>query len=182
MCQMTDDPNFAPYPGRYLVARAKGIAPNEEPVLLDITGEADIQTQIDAIHSIIEASPVPDGGLSWDYRARVLTVRLAGAVDGGSPEVGRLKQAILAAAAEIGVEFESVRYSGQELRDLADRMILNAHDWGPPNGELAGGWDVAKNKVVILLSRDPADQPDAWIAAIRALHDDRIVWQTYTLR
>lgn len=27
-----DDPNIAPYPGRYEIARIKGIAPNEDPV------------------------------------------------------------------------------------------------------------------------------------------------------
>jgi hypothetical protein len=174
-----DDPNFAPYPGRYIVARAKGIPPNEEPVLLDITGEADVLTQTDVIHDIVEASPVHNGGFSWDSRERVLTIRLVGAVDGSSPEVEQLKQAVLAAPADFDVQFKSVQYSRQELLDLADRIFATAHEWGPPDGGPSGGWMTDRNRVLILLNEE--EQPEAWIAAIEALADDRIIYETYRL-
>ncbi|RZT15032.1 hypothetical protein EV649_5813 [Kribbella sp. VKM Ac-2569] len=173
----TGDPNFAPYPGRYEVARTKGVPPNEEPVLLDITGEADVAEQIDAIRPIVEAGPVPDGGLSWDHRTRVLTVRLVGAVDGSEPEVEAVKRAVLAQPADFTVEFESVRYSREELLELADDIFRNAHEWGPADGGLAGFWDTLRNRIVVLIGDEPEDLSRAWIAAIERRQDERIVYE-----
>ena len=76
----TGDPNFAPYPGRYEVARRKGIPPNEDPVPLDVTGTDDLQQQIHEIGRIVATSPVPDGGVSWDHYDAD-----AGAVSQGNP-------------------------------------------------------------------------------------------------
>src|SRR5215468_8853735 len=137
----TDDPNFAPYPGRYVVARSKGIPPNEDPVPLDITGEADAQERIDAISRIVMHGPVPDGGLSWNHQSRVLTIRLVGAVDGTSPQVERLKQEVLAEADVFAVEFQSVRYARQELLDLAEHVFFST----AAGREIAGGWDTGEN-------------------------------------
>ncbi|MEU4602305.1 hypothetical protein AB0F43_04920 [Kribbella sp. NPDC023972] len=173
----TDDPNFAPYPGRYEVARIKGIPPNEDPVLLDITGEADVQERIDKIREIVERGPIPDGGLSWNHESRVVTVRLVAAVDGTSPEVERLKEEVLAEAEEftvefqedLTVEFQSVAYSRQELLDLADHIFFSV----APGRQIAGGWSTSENRVEVLIG----EGDDETQTLIEALDDKRIVIQ-----
>lgn len=174
-----DDPNLAPYPGRYDVARIKGTVPNEAPVPLDVTGTWDLQVQIDAIGKLLSRGPVPDGGLSWDADTRVVVVRLVGAVDGTSPEVERLKASVLALAKGFTVKFESVKYSRAELEQLAARLFGTMDQWGPSARGIGGGWDCYANRVLIQIALGTPDT-QAWIEAIRALHDDRILTQTFT--
>ncbi|TDW97661.1 hypothetical protein [Kribbella sp. VKM Ac-2566] len=173
------DPNIAPYPGRYEVARGKGIPPNEDPVPLDVTGTYDLQQQINEIGRLVATSPVPDGGLSWDHESRVVVVRLVGAVNGTSADVERLKYAVLEAADGFVVKFVSVRYSRAELEALADRLFSTMDRWGPSREGIGGGWDCLKNRVVIVIRRDTDETAQAWIDAIEALHDPRILYETY---
>ncbi|TCC40245.1 hypothetical protein [Kribbella speibonae] len=151
----------------------------EDPVPLDVTGTYDLQQQIDEIGRIVAASPVPDGGLSWDHESRVVVVRLVGAVNGASADVERLKYAVLAAADGFVVKFVSVRYSRAELQALADRLFSTMDRWGPSREGIGGGWDCDTNRVVIVIRRDSDETAQAWINAIEALHDPRIRFETY---
>jgi hypothetical protein len=174
-----DDPNIAPYPGRYDVARMKGSPPNEEPVPLDVTGTWDQQVQIDAIGEVLARGPVPDGGLSWDADTRMVVVRLVGPVDGSSPEVERLKASVLALAEGFTVRFESVKYSRAELEQLASRLFGTMSKWGPSDHGIGGGWDCYANRVLVQIVLG-TPETRAWIDAVRALEDDRILVQTFT--
>lgn len=173
-----DDPNIAPYPGRYDVARMKGSVANETPVPLDVTGTWDLQVQIDAIGKLLERGPVPDGGLSWDADTRVVVVRLVGPVDGSAPAVERLKTSVLALANGFTVKFESVKYSRAELEQLATRLFSTMGKWGPSNRGIGGGWDCYANRVLVQIALGTKDTR-AWIDAVRALEDDRIIVQTF---
>jgi hypothetical protein len=174
----TGDPNIAPYPGRYEVARAKGIPPNEDPVPLDVTGTYDLQQQIYEIERIVATSPVPDGGLSWDHESRIVVVRLVGALNGTSADVERLKYAVLEAADGFVVKFVSVRYSRAELEALADHLFSTRDRWGPSHEGISGSWDCLTNRVVILIHGDTDETAQAWIDAIEAIHDPRILYET----
>jgi len=171
-----DDPNKAPYPGRYEVARMKGTAPNEEPVKLDVTGTWDLQVQIDSIAELLKRGPVPDGGLSWDPDSRSVVVRLVGPVDGTSPQVEQVKSAVLANAEGFTVEFRSVNYSRAELEQLAHRFFSTMHQWAHGLPGAGGGWDCYLNRVVVLV---PDNAAQAWGHRIQALNDPRIVMRTY---
>jgi GNAT superfamily N-acetyltransferase len=173
-----DDPNMAPYPRRYDVARLKGGAPNEEPVPLDITGTADLQEHIDSIGELLEQGPVPDGGLSWDAHTRTVVVRLVGPVDGTSPAVEQLKTAVLAKAEGFTVKFRSVTYSRAELEQLASRLFSTMHRWAPGLTHAGGGWSCDQNRVSVMIPSNTG-QLEAWTQAIQALHDDRIVIEPY---
>ncbi|TCC16139.1 hypothetical protein [Kribbella speibonae] len=145
----------------------------------DVTGTYDLQQQVDEIGRIVAASPVPDGGLSWDHESRVVVVRLVGAVNGTSADVERLKHTVLAAADGFVVNFVSVRYSRAELQALADRLFSTMDRWGPSREGIGGGWDCDTNRVVIVIRRDSDETAQAWINAIEALHDPRIRFETY---
>jgi hypothetical protein len=174
----SDDPNLAPYPRRYDVARLKGCAPNEEPVPLDITGTADLQEQIDSIGELLDQGPVPDGGLSWDADTRTVVVRLVGPVDGTSPVVEQLKTAVLAKAEGFTVEFRSVTYSRAELERLASRLFSGMHVWAPGLSHAGGGWFCDLNRVQVMIPTNTG-QLEAWTQAIQALDDDRIVTEPF---
>jgi hypothetical protein len=154
----------------------KGIAPNEEPVKLDITGTADLQAQIHSIVDLLNQGPVADGGLSWDADTRTVTVRLVGPVDGTSPDVEQVKSSVLATAEGFTVEFQSVKYSRAELERLSYRLFSTMDRWAPGLTGAGGGWDAFMNRVVVLV---PAEIAEAWAERLRALNDDRIVMQTY---
>jgi hypothetical protein len=171
-----DDPELAPYPGRYEVARTKGSVPNEEPVRMDVTGTYDLQMQIDSIAALLQRGPVPDGGLSWDADSRTVVIRLVGPVDGTSPEVEKLKAAVLAKAEGFTVEFRSVKYSRAELERLARRFFSTMHQWAPGLTGAGGGWDCYLNRVVVQV---PDNTAEAWRHRIQELNDPRIVMQTY---
>jgi hypothetical protein len=168
-----DDPNFAPYPGRYEAARIKGTAPNEEPVLLDITGTADLKEQTDKVFALLERWPAIDGGLSVDTERWAVTVRLVGPVDGSSVEVERVKGIILSAVEGIGVEFQSVRYSRRELLRLADDLFGNPYLPG-----IGGGWDTSANRVRVLVGLG-TETTQTVLDRLRAFEDDRICVETY---
>jgi hypothetical protein len=169
-----DDPNIAPYPGRYEVARTKGVAPNEDPVPLDITGTWDLQQQVDKIADLVKREPALDGGLSMDADARAVVVRLVRPVDGTSPEVERLKSSVMDAAEGLTVEFRSVQYSRAELEQLADSLFRS-----PDLTGIGGGWDCSANRVVVLIELG-TDDTQTLLDRIRALDDDRIMLHTFT--
>jgi hypothetical protein len=169
-----DDPNFAPYPGRYEAARTKGIAPNEELVLLDVTGTWDLQQQIGEIGALVEHEPGLDGGISWDADTRVVVVRFVGPVDEALDEVERLKASVLAAAKDLTVEFRSVRYSRAELEQLADKLF---HDFDVRG--IGGGWNVDANQVEVLVRLD-LDNSQHMLDRLRGLEDDRILIVPFT--
>ncbi|WP_433012961.1 hypothetical protein [Kribbella sp. CA-294648] len=170
-----EDPNIAPYPGRYEAARTKGVAPNEDPVPIDITGMWDFQQQVSRIAELVEHEAALDGGLSMDGDARAVTVRLVGPVDGTSPVVERLKASVLAAADGLTVEFKSVHYSRAELELLADRLFRN-----PDLTGIGGCWDCLANRVVVLIELG-TDNTQTLLDRLGALDDDRIVLHTFTL-
>jgi hypothetical protein len=174
----SDDPNLAPYPRRYDVARLKGCTPNEEPVPLDITGTADLQEQIDSIGELLDQGPVPDGGLSWDADTRTVVVRLVGPVDGTSPAVEQLKTAVLTKADGFTVEFRSVTYSRAELERLASHLFSSMHVWAPGLSHAGGGWLCDENRVLVQIPSNTG-QLEAWTQAIQALNDDRIVMEPF---
>jgi hypothetical protein len=169
-----DDPIIAPYPERYEVASTKGIAPNEDPVPLDVTGTWDLQQQVDKIAELVKREPALDGGLSMDADARAVVVRVVGPVDGTSPEVERLKSVVMAAAEGLTVEFRSVRYSRAELERLADELFRNPHLTG-----IGGGWDCSVNQVVVSIALG-TDDTQTLVDRVRALDDDRILLHTST--
>jgi hypothetical protein len=171
-----DDPELAPYPGRYAIAREKGSAPNEEPVKADVTGTYDLQVQIDSVAALLQRGPVRDGGLSWDADSRAVVIRLVGPVDGTSPEVEQLKAAVLANAEDFTLEFRSVKYSRAELERLARRLFSTRHQWAPGLTGAGGGWDCYLNRVVVQV---PDNTAEAWGDRIQELNDPRIVMQTY---
>lgn len=170
-----DDPNIAPYPGRYEIARIKGIAPKEDPVPLDITGTADLDQQVKRIDALVKREPALDGGLSMDADARAVVVRFVGPVDGTSPEVERVKSSVMALAEGLTVEFKSVRYSRAELEQLADDLFLRS----PDLTGISGGWNCSANQVVVLIELG-TDDTQTLIDRLRALDDDRILLQTFT--
>jgi hypothetical protein len=174
MADSGEDPNIAPYPRRYEVARHKGIAPNEDPVPLDITGTAELQEQVDRIAAVLKREPALDGGLSWEADARSVVVRLVGPVDGTSAEVERVKAAVLALAEGFTVEFKSVRYSRVELEQLAGDLLQN-----PDLTGIGGGWDCYANQVLVMV---PLWSPDTQtlLERIQELRDDRILIYPFT--
>jgi len=152
----------------------KGIAPNEDPVPLDITGTWELQQQVDKIAELVKRLPGLDGGLSWDADARAVVVRLVAPVDEASPEVKGLKSSVLAAAESLSVEFRAVRYSRAELEQLADGLFRN-----PGLTGIGGGWDCFANKVVVAIELG-TDFTQTLIDRVRALEDDRILLETFT--
>jgi len=151
---------------------------NEGPVPLDVTGTADLQEQIDSIGLLVERGPVPDGGLSWDADTRTVVVRLVGPVDGTSPDVERLKTAVLAKAEGFTVEFRSVTYSRTELERLASHLFATMHRWAPGLTHAGGGWFCDLNRVLVQYPSNTG-QAEAWAAAIQALDDERIAMEPF---
>lgn len=180
---VANDPNVAPYPGRYEVASVKGSPVNEEPVVLDITGEAELTAQKDLIHDVL--SKADDGGLSWDPDHKTVVVRLVGPVDGSSPAIEQVKADVLSAAKGLTdkgftVEFRSVKYSRDELEQLATRLFDTMDVWAPGlKPAIGGGWDPEMNRVDVAVRLDTG-QASAWIERLRALNDDRITFHTFT--
>jgi hypothetical protein len=166
-----DDP---PYPGRDELLRRKGIAPDVNPVPLDITGTGYLQPRFDEISALLRRAPALDGGLSVDGDARLVVVRLVGPVSEGLGEVERLKSSVLAAAEDLTVEFRSVRYSRVELEQLADDLF---HD--PDLRGIGGSLNIDANQVEILVRLD-TDNSQYWLDRLRGLEDDRILIVPFT--
>ncbi|MET9314037.1 hypothetical protein ABZX12_19660 [Kribbella sp. NPDC003505] len=158
---------------------------------LDITGSADLQTEIDAVAGLLSKGPVADGGLAWDVDGKKVIVRLVGRVDGTSAIVEGVKASVLTAADGLmakgfSVEFRSVRYSRSELEELAARLFSTVEEWAPglttysrrtgTRTGLGGGWDPEKNRVVLVV---PQEKSAAWSERVGALNDDRITLETY---
>jgi hypothetical protein len=92
------DPNLAPNPGCEAILRVKpGACDPDQPVQLDITGDADAQARVDQVQAALDKESGLDGGLKWDHDRRVLVVRLVGPIDGSSPAVEHAKATARAA-------------------------------------------------------------------------------------
>jgi hypothetical protein len=167
-----EDPGLRAYPGRDQVLRLKGDV-TDQPVLIDVTGEAKLQSQIDSVARALSRGPVPDGGLKWDPDRRVLVVALAGNVNGTSSDVERAKSSVLAVSKGLNVEFRSVRYSRTELEQLASWLFSTMDEWAPGLTGAGGGFDQDANRVVVSVRLDTG-HASAWAERVRALNDDRI--------
>lgn len=83
-----EDPNIAPYPGRYEAARTKGVAPNEDPVPLDITGMWDFQQQVGRIAELVERTGIGGG---WDCLANRVVVLIELGTDNTQTLLDRIR-------------------------------------------------------------------------------------------
>jgi hypothetical protein len=168
-----DNPNFAPYPGRYEVARAKGVPPDEEPVLLDITGDARYSEERDRIRAVLQPLRAYDGEMLWDFETATLTVQMT------TEEALQQARLLLLVTNPtwLRVLFVQVQYSADELCELADGLFPHQITWAGATG-ISGGVDHYINRVVLLVDRN---QPDAatLIQAINNLNDPRTVLQVY---
>jgi hypothetical protein len=151
----------------------------DQPVRLDVTGEADAQAQVGRVQAALDKVRVLDGGLMWESARKVLVVQLVGPVDGSSPAVEQAKSLARAAGNGLTLEFRSVKYSRAELEQLCDRLFPTQKQWAAGLTEAAGLWDPDMNRVVFLVRNDKGDT-QAWADRIKALNDDRIVFQPYT--
>jgi hypothetical protein len=169
-----DGSNFAPYPGRYLMARAKGIPPNEEPVLLDITGEARYSEELERIRGLLWPLRAYDGDMLWDSDTATLTVQMT--------TEDALQQARLLLLVTnptwLRVLFVQVQYSGEELQELSSRLLEHQTAWTGTTG-ISGGVDHYINRLVMLVDRNHP-QADTLIQAINNLNDPRITLEVYT--
>ncbi|MEJ1110884.1 MULTISPECIES: hypothetical protein [unclassified Kribbella] len=174
------DPNIAPYPGCAELLRTKpGGCDPDQPVRLDITGEADVPPRVEHVQAALNKVPLLDGGLMWESARKVLVIQLVGPVDGSSPAVEQAKSLARAARDGLTLEFRSVKYSRAELEQLSDRLFPTQKQWAAGLTEADGLYDPEKNRVVFLVRNDRGDT-QAWADRITALNDDRIVFQPYT--
>lgn len=174
------DPNLAPYPGCAELLRTKpGGCDPDQPVRLDITGDADVRAQMDRVQAALDKVPLLDGGLIRRDASNAFVVQLVGPVDGSSPAVEQAKSLVLAAGKGLALEFRSVKYSRAELEKLSDRLFPTQKQWAAGLTEAAGLWDPDMNRVVFLVRNDKGDTA-AWADRIKALNDDRVVFQPYT--
>ncbi|MFF0268245.1 hypothetical protein [Kribbella sp. NPDC004536] len=174
------DPNFAPYPGcAELLRRKPGSCDPDQPVKLDIVGAADINAQIERVQAALDKVPLLDGGLLWEADRKVMVVQLVGPVDGSSPAVEQAKALARAAGDGLTLEFRSVKYSRAELVQLCDRLFPTQKQWAAGLIEADGLWDPDRNRVVFLVRNDRGDT-QAWADRIKALNDDRVVFEPYT--
>jgi hypothetical protein len=150
------------------------IAPNEDPVPIDVTGTADLQQQVDEIAALIGRRPALDGGLSWNADTRVVVVRLVASVAEALGDLDRLKASIRAAAVDLTVDFKTVRYSRAELRQLADRLFHT-----PDLRGISGGWNTTANQLEVMVRLD-TDKSQYLLDRLRALKDDRILIVPFT--
>lgn len=175
------DPNMAPYPDCEVLLRIKpGACDPDQPIQLDITGEADITAQVDQVQAALDKEIGLDGGLEWVHDRKVLLVRLVGPIDGSSPAVEHAKAAALAVGKGLTIEFQSVKYSRAELEALDNKLLPTQREWAPGGVPRAsGGWDAGKNRVVLLVPNDTGDTA-AWTDRVKALQDDRVLLEFYT--
>ncbi|MET9272954.1 hypothetical protein [Kribbella sp. NPDC003557] len=174
------DPNLAPYPGCAELLRIKpGSCDPDQPVKLDVTGADDVNAQIDRVQAALDKVPLLDGGLLWEAARKVIVVQLVGPVDGSSAAVEQAKALARAAANGLTLEFRSVKYSRAELEQLSDRLFPTQKQWAAGLTEADGLWDPEMNRVVFLVRNDSGDT-QAWADRIKALNDDRVVFEPYT--
>ena len=169
-----DNPNFAPYPGRYAVARMKGIPPDEEPVLLDITGDARYSEERDRIRGLLGPLRAYDGGMLWDVETATLTVQMT--------TEDALQQArlllLVTSPTWLRVMFVQVEYSADELIALASQLLEHQLEWTGASG-LSGCVDYDVNRLVLMLNRNQQDA-DILIQAVNNLHDPRMTLDVYS--
>lgn len=106
-------------------------------------------------------------------------VQLVGPDDGSSPAVEQAKSLARAAANGLTLEFRSVKYSRAELEQLSDRIFPTQKQWAAGLTEADSLWDPERNCVVFLVRNDKGDT-QAWADRIKALNDDRVVFEPYT--
>ncbi|GAA0581658.1 hypothetical protein GCM10009534_14660 [Kribbella sandramycini] len=142
---------------------------------LDVTGEADIQAQVDQVRAALADEGALDGGVQWAHDRKVLLVRLVGPLDGSSPAVEHAKAIALSVEQGLAVEFQSVRYSRVELEALSERLLPTQAEWAPGGiPRASGGCDLAQNRVVLLVPNDAGDTA-AWAECVEAMQDDRVL-------
>jgi hypothetical protein len=169
-----DGSNFAPYPGRYEVARAKGIPPNEEPVLLDITGDARYSEERDRIRGLLGPLRAYDGEMLWDFETATLTVQMT------TEEALQQARLLLLVTSPtwLRVLFVQVQYSAEELDELSSRLLEHQTAWTGTSG-ISGCVDYNTNRLQLMVDHN---HPEAatLIQAINNLNDPRITLDVYT--
>lgn len=146
---------------------AKPTPREDDPLPLDLTGDAALSEERDRLRGLLSALRKSDGGMLWDPDSGVLTVRMT--------TDAALKQAqviIDGSQTEITTKFEMVRYTAAELDQLAEQLLGNQLAWAGVTG-IGGGHSPADNRVVLEVDPNYKDGP-AQIDAIKKLDDPRV--------
>ncbi len=133
----------------------------------DITGDATLSKERDRLQSLLAPLDAMSGGLSWDPSTKVLTVRMT-----SSSALDKAKAIIRGAQTDLSTDFAQVKFSANELNQLADRLLGNQEEWAKATG-IGGGFDPIKNRVILQV--DPSYKDSSRLTqAIEGLRDSRV--------
>lgn len=137
---------------------------------LDITGDAALSEERDRLQALL--SPLHDfnGGFIWDPETQVLSIQMT-----SDAALEEARELIGNARTDLTTSFTRVKYSAQELNELADQLLGNQIEWAGAEG-IGGGFDPEANAVVLQV--DPGyEEAPTLIRAIENLNDPRVALQ-----
>lgn len=134
---------------------------------LDITGDAALSEERDRLHALLSPLHDFDGGFIWDPETQVLNIQMI-----SDAAIEEARELVGNAGTDLNTTLTRVKYSAQELDELADQLLGNQLEWAGAAG-IGGGYDPKANRVVLQVDPGFSEAPTL-IRAIENLNDARV--------